>query len=130
MNRLVLFFAIALIFFSEGLSAQEILFPKVILKNVETEVQVLSDDSIDVIVLNGESLPVTQVGGHQMIKLTLSDADIHFENSDIVYSKPVVIPGWLSILPPLIAIALALNFKEVLSSLLIAIFFGAAIYGL
>lgn len=129
MNRLVLFFAIALIFFSEGLSAQEILFPKVILKNVETEVQVLSDDSIDVIVLNGESLPVTQVGGHQMIKLTLSDADIHFENSDIVYSKPVVIPGWLSILPPLIAIALALIFKEVLSSLLIGIFFGAAIYG-
>ena len=36
--------------------------------------------------------------------------------------------GWLSILPPIIAIVLALITKEVFSSLLIGIFSGAAIY--
>ena len=35
--------------------------------------------------------------------------------------------GWLSILPPIIAIVLALITKEVFSSLLIGIFSGAAI---
>ena len=36
--------------------------------------------------------------------------------------------GWLSILPPIIAIILALITKEVFSSLLIGIFSGACIY--
>ena len=36
--------------------------------------------------------------------------------------------GWLSILPPIIAIVLALITKEVISSLLIGIFAGALIY--
>ena len=35
------------------------------------------------------------------------------------------LPIWLSIIPPLIAILLALVFKEVITSLLIGIFFGA-----
>lgn len=40
------------------------------------------------------------------------------------------VPGWFSILPPLIAIALALIFKEVILSLFAGIFIGAvAIYG-
>ena len=36
-----------------------------------------------------------------------------------------VIPGWLSIVPPLIAIALALIFKDVLVSLFVGVFSGA-----
>ena len=39
------------------------------------------------------------------------------------------IPLWLSILPPLIAIAMALIFREVLSALLVGIFSGAAVMG-
>ena len=35
------------------------------------------------------------------------------------------IPGWLSVLPPIVAIALALVFKDVLLSLFLGIFFGA-----
>lgn len=35
------------------------------------------------------------------------------------------IPGWLSVVPPLVAIALALIFKDVLLSLFLGIFFGA-----
>ena len=36
--------------------------------------------------------------------------------------------GWLSIIPPIVAIALALTTKEVLSSLLIGILTGTLIY--
>ena len=42
--------------------------------------------------------------------------------------EPFAAAGWLSILPPVIAIVLALFTKEVFSSLLIGIFSGAAIY--
>ena len=38
-----------------------------------------------------------------------------------------LIPGWLSVMPPLIAIALALLFKDVLLSLMLGIFGGALI---
>ena len=38
-----------------------------------------------------------------------------------------VIPGWLALLPPLIAIALALAFKDVLLSLFVGVFAGALI---
>ncbi|MBZ0113381.1 MAG: Na+/H+ antiporter NhaC family protein [Thermoanaerobaculia bacterium] len=38
-----------------------------------------------------------------------------------------VLPGWLSIIPPLLAIGLALWFKEVLISLLLGVFSGALI---
>lgn len=37
------------------------------------------------------------------------------------------VPGWLSVLPPLLAIALALIFKDVLISLLLGVFAGALI---
>lgn len=41
---------------------------------------------------------------------------------------PMIETGWLSILPPVIAIALALITKEVYSSLFIGIFSGVLIY--
>ena len=40
----------------------------------------------------------------------------------------MVLTGWLSILPPVIAIVLALITKEVFSSLLLGIFSGMVIY--
>lgn len=40
----------------------------------------------------------------------------------------MILPGWLSLLPPLIAIALALVFKEVVISLFIGVWAGAVIY--
>ena len=44
--------------------------------------------------------------------------------------RPSVIPLWMSVLPPLIAIFLALVFKEVIFSLVSGIFIGAAILGI
>lgn len=108
---------------------QEVVFPEVILKGVPTEVPVIGGDEIEFVELNGETLPVRQVGDQAFIKITLEDQNIQFSDASISYNEPVVIPGWLSILPPLIAIGLALIFKEVISALFIGIFVGAATYG-
>ncbi len=49
----------------------------------------------------------------------------NFLNSDIQPVKVRVIPAWLSIVPPLIAILLALWLRQVIISLLIGIYLGA-----
>ena len=57
-----------------------------------------------------------EAGAHSIrIESAASSAKLEFKT----------IPGWLSILPPLVAIALALIFKDVLLSLFLGIFFGA-----
>ena len=59
---------------------------------------------------------------HSTENLTIAAGD------DVIYASPIkTLPLWLSILPPLIAIALALIFREVITSLLVGIFSGAAI---
>lgn len=56
--------------------------------------------------------------------------DIKLQNHTIVGERSVAaIPLWMSILPPLFAIFLALVFKEVIFSLVSGIFIGAAIMG-
>jgi Na+/H+ antiporter NhaC len=126
-------FAVLLIFigfiavpFAHG---QQVVFPEVVLKNVPTDVQVQSDEELDHLILNKDTVQVTKAGENYVMIIALPNDDIHFENSNVQYEKPVVIPGWLSLLPPLIAIILALIFKEVLSSLFIGIFIGAATIG-
>ncbi|MFA5573809.1 MAG: Na+/H+ antiporter NhaC family protein [Brumimicrobium sp.] len=124
--------ALTLLFFISFLHSsmgQEILFPQVILKNIPTEVIIQSDENIEFITVNGERLPVNKLGKNYATTITLSDQEIHISEKYFEYETPIVIPGWLSLLPPLIAIVLALIFKEVLSSLFIGVFIGAATYG-
>lgn len=53
--------------------------------------------------------------------------EIRRDNDILIEKKIRAIPLWLSILPPLIAIALALIFREVISSLFVGIYLGALI---
>ncbi|HLW38991.1 MAG TPA: Na+/H+ antiporter NhaC family protein, partial [Brumimicrobium sp.] len=99
------------------------------LKDIPTEVSVVADESVDAILLNGDTLALRRVGDEAFVKITLKDDVIQFQEASIQYNQPIVIPGWLSVLPPLIAIGLALIFKEVISSLFVGIFVGAATYG-
>src|SRR5690554_54833 len=108
---------------------QKVIFPEVLLKNDPTDVQVQSDEELDYLILNKDTIQVSKAGENYVMIVALPNDNVHFENSNIQYEKPVVIPGWLSLLPPLIAIILALIFKEVLSSLFIGIFIGAATIG-
>ncbi|RFC54329.1 Na+/H+ antiporter NhaC family protein [Brumimicrobium aurantiacum] len=126
-------FSALLLFFSLTIGqvglCQQVVFPEVILKDIPTDVQVQSEKTLNFLVLNGDTIEVKKAGEVYVMKVQLSNDDIHFENPNISFEKPLVIPGWLSLLPPLIAIVLALIFKEVLSSLFIGIFIGAATIG-
>jgi Na+/H+ antiporter NhaC len=112
-----------------GSSAQQVVFPDVVLKNIPTEFDVFTQDSITEISINGETIPLDGKEGSYKGEITLSSDNVHFESEEITFNQPAVIPGWLSLLPPLIAIFLALIFKEVMSSLFIGVFIGAATIG-
>ena len=67
--------------------------------------------------------------GESSVNLTLTEstkATISTGNNEVI-EKLSVIPLWLSLVPPLLAILLALVFKEVVTSLLIGIFSGVLI---
>lgn len=109
---------------------QTVSFPEVVIKGIETEFTVTGElDYTERIALNGELVPLRASGENQYIgKAILHSSDIALANG-FEHNHPKVIPGWLSLLPPLIAILLALLFKEVISSLFIGIFIGAATIG-
>jgi len=110
-------------------SAQQVVFPDVVLKNIPTSFEVFAQDSMNQISINGEEIPLEGKDGNYKGEITLSNNNVSFESSEVTFNQPAVIPGWLSLLPPLIAIFLALIFKEVLSSLFIGVFIGAATIG-
>ncbi|WP_083261182.1 Na+/H+ antiporter NhaC family protein [Crocinitomix algicola] len=59
-----------------------------------------------------------------------TENQVNFKDFEVEQSNlPGVVPLWTSILPPLIAIFLALVFKEVIFALLSGVFIGAAIMG-
>lgn len=115
--------------FNSPVYATQVEFPQVVLKNVPTDIRVYTEDTLEVITLNNEIIPLIERDGFYKGTITLKDDKIQFKDSSTSYNYPLLIPGWLSVLPPLIAIALALIFKEVISSLFIGIFVGAAIIG-
>src|SRR5690554_4697215 len=109
-------FLIFICLFTNSMSfGQKVIFPEVILQNVPIDVQVQFEGELDYLILNQDTLQVQKAGEHYVMNVTLENDTIHFENSNVQYIKPLVIPGWLSLLPPLIAIMLALTFKEVFS---------------
>lgn len=109
----------------------DIHFPEVVLKGVETEATVTLGDAFqdtEAITINGSQVPLVKDEQQVSLRIKLFSDVIEVEEG-VSVNKPTVIPGWLALLPPLIAIVLALLFKEVLSSLFIGIFVGAATIG-
>lgn len=129
--RYFLLFVLFLKFFSIAQSQElEVEFPEIILKNVETNFTVYSSQEIQSIEINEKKIELIQAGTSQFTgKIQLTNNNLEFKEEVTLVNTPKVIPGWLALLPPLIAIALALLFKEVLSSLFIGIFIGAATMG-
>jgi Na+/H+ antiporter NhaC len=137
-RRLVLLsvFLLPTIFFSPKMHGQKL--------NLEVQQGALMLTGVmagDEITLDDE--PVEVIAGQQAIRLdiepevsgglyfiknkTTADAQIFHISQTINGPRVRHIPLWLSILPPLIAIALALLFKEVLISLFVGIWAGAFI---
>lgn len=128
LNQLCRIFLLTLLFVANTSNAQHVHFPEVMLQNVEKEVLVSGAAGGDTLVLNEQVVVLSENDGKVTGSFTLSTNRISF-NQGVTHSETKVLPGWLSLLPPLIAIALALLFKEVLSSLFIGIFIGAATIG-
>lgn len=105
-------------------------FPEYVVTGSSYDVQLFPVGSVDSVKFNGNYYIIDKSGSEGTIHVPIkSKNDFHFEKGISITEKPKVIPGWMSILPPLIAIGLALIIKEVLLSLFIGIFTGAAIIG-
>ncbi|MCL7973190.1 MAG: Na+/H+ antiporter NhaC family protein [marine benthic group bacterium] len=72
---------------------------------------------------------VTETGGApHSSSVSVQDAPSGDDAADAEGLVPVPNPGWTSLLPPLVAIALALVFKEVVVSLFFGVWLGALLY--
>jgi Na+/H+ antiporter NhaC len=141
---LLLFFALLLLnpsanaqqndflFIEPDLSLAEVEFPEIVVKNIRQSITFNFEEKFDAqweVEINGVAYPVRIVEGKGKLEygfpteemLKISSGDVIIEQ----YVNPI--PLWLSIVPPLIAILMALAFKEVISSLFLGIFSGAAI---
>ena len=111
----------------------EVNFPPVIIENQEFSLKIDAGkyaEFEDSVIVNGKAIPVfwdenkaeiTAIANQDKQQITIGSNNFTSENS--------AIPAFWSIMPPLIAIAFALIFKEVLSALFLGIFSGAAIIG-
>ncbi len=124
-NILILFISVSFFGFSG-----EIEFPHVVLKQVPTSFHVHSTQvDLNHVIINSDTIPLQSEGEIYKGEVTFTSSKIEIEDGFTLKNTPLIIAGWLSLLPPLIAIALALIFKEVISSLFIGIFVGATVIG-
>jgi Na+/H+ antiporter NhaC len=125
--RIIKLLAFLFIFSFVSRSA-EIIFPEVILQHVPTSFEVIQDDvELKQVKINDEVVQLKKVDGTWKGEVVFKSKELQLEEHITMVHRPVIIPGWMSLLPPLIAIGLALIFKEVISSLFIGIFVGSAV---
>lgn len=118
-------------------NAQALAFevPEVVIANVPTAITVhcpLPDGTYTFVVNNRDTLAqhVTDSSTVVQVAMLTSDDNLTISSGNHAWRQAIhPIPLWLSILPPLIAILIALIFREVLSALLLGIFSGTAIIG-
>jgi Na+/H+ antiporter NhaC len=108
--------------------------PKLVFSDMLTTVDIASvDGELPAYIIqthNGIALDTAFVEDGQVAIQFFSGEEITLSEHQFVSStKANVVPLWMSILPPLIAIFLALIFKEVVFSLVSGIFVGSAIMG-
>lgn len=120
-----------------NLSSQEASLPNLVLQNIEFHVQI-SDlpDTLSTLKLTLQNEEITfdylfevknGVVDTSLAVGTAGNYTIKFSDGNIPSKTIRVIPGLLSIIPPLIAIGLALALRQVIISLLLGIFIGAVI---
>jgi len=115
--------------------------PEVIIQDVAVDVKIsfknsrhnlLQDNNNELsFLVNGMPTRIQFVDGVAKYRHTFTDIpQLKLELGDFVFEETTSpIPLWLSLVPPLIAILMALIFKEVITSLFTGIFIGGAIIG-
>ena len=118
-----------------NLYSQSVSAPSIVLENIEFSISVsdLPDTlhSLVVIVINDdykEELLLFPLYGKVDTVITVYQSgnySVHFPGSNIASISLSVLPGILSIIPPLLAILLALIFRQVILSLILGVYIGA-----
>lgn len=113
--------------------------PEIILTNTEITID-LDFEKIDlntindaIVYVNGEESEIIWNYGSAYLKYQVKqeDKEIAIEINGLKWKKDInPIPLWMSVIPPVIAIFLALLIREVITSLFIGIFSGTLIIGL
>lgn len=117
--------------FGENISVDA---PRVVLKNIEFNVSYSGDFSeqdsfallVNGIIFSPSNITDGKVHFNQISISEIKDASFHLTSGEETIHKfnRKVIPGWISILPPIIAILLAFASRAVIPSLFAAIWFG------
>lgn len=110
----------------------EFAFPDVILSGIETEIEIIgaTGDLPDTLISQGDTMAVSTEDQTSTIDYSFSTSkQFSIDNYTTNQPESSVIPLWMSILPPLLAIIFALVFKEVIFSLFAGLFAGGAIMG-
>jgi Na+/H+ antiporter NhaC len=112
----------------------EIEFPEIILKNVESQIEITIHDDFyqqiesDIIIIAVNDKPFEYIVNNSEINIpfTFQEEEVLIIKSEyFLFEKHVnPIPLWLSILPPLFAILIALLFKEVFTALFVGLLIG------
>ena len=109
--------------------------PEVCFSQVHTRIELKTSKEVslgDSITFNDERYAVHSQNGKKYFEASLIAGDHEYQfqsGSDLNHVKITAIPLWLSIIPPLIAILMALITGEVLGSLFLGVFSGAALMG-
>jgi len=115
--------------------------PEVIIQDVNNEIKIIFKDKNHPLLLDNNNelgILINNITEKIVFDNGIGVCKLKFSNSpqlEIIYhdfeykvtTNPI--PLWLSVLPPLIAIVMALVFKEVITSLFLGIFLGGAIIG-
>jgi len=133
MNSISKLIFILLILLTAQSSWAQVLHQPVI-QSIENYIIVPSEMASDsLFVLNGFQVKSEEIEGQKLIRFIPNNKKqlllvSKTKRTEIILpNKPI--PLWISILPPLLAILLALVFKEVISSLVLGVFAGASIIG-
>ena len=104
-------------------------FPDFVVERIESEIEVQSTNDIKELPVVFNDSTITLHFEHNVAKIPFSletEKELKLSAGNQTFTKTLKpIPLWLSVFPPLLAIVMALLFKEVISSLLIGLFFGA-----
>ncbi len=113
----------------------QVILPKIIIQDIEKTVEFRINDANLSVELEGRevefnvcgrNIPVTFKHGEASIKHKFKrDERFIIQKGEFVFTEKVTpIPLWMSVLPPIIAILIALIFKEVFSALFLGILIG------
>lgn len=122
--------------FSNEPTDLKIEIPDVIMTGIPVEIKVSGSSTNQYILINHQKIDVPISDNHNGFPYVFektSEIAVKSASGEVLFVEKIrPIPAWLSLLPPLIAIILALVFREVIISLFLGIYAGAlipAIYG-